>query len=124
MKIALLASEGAPYIKSGGLGDVMEALPAALGRIEGNEVALLLPYYKKIRENKALDVGQVTSFEITLGWRKQYVGVMKLNNAPKGVQVYFVDNLYYFGNWTAESTVTAMTASALPTSPRPVWKSF
>ncbi|MBR7122758.1 MAG: glycogen synthase [Oscillospiraceae bacterium] len=98
MKIALLASEGAPYIKSGGLGDVMEALPAALGRIEGNEVALLLPYYKKIRENKALDVGQVTSFEITLGWRKQYVGVMKLNNAPKGVQVYFVDNLYYFGN--------------------------
>ena len=38
MRIAILASEGAPYIKSGGLGDVMEALPAALSRIEGNEV--------------------------------------------------------------------------------------
>ena len=44
MKIAIVASEGAPYIKSGGLGDVMEALPAALSRIAGNEVVLLLPY--------------------------------------------------------------------------------
>ena len=44
MKIAILASEGAPYAKSGGLGDVMEALPAALSRIEGNEVVLILPY--------------------------------------------------------------------------------
>ena len=51
MKIAIMASEGAPYAKSGGLGDVMEALPAALSRIEGNEVVLLLPYYKKIKEN-------------------------------------------------------------------------
>ena len=46
MKIAVCASEGAPYAKSGGLGDVMEALPAALSRIEGNEVVLILPYYK------------------------------------------------------------------------------
>ena len=51
MKIAILASEGAPYIKSGGLGDVMEALPSALGKIPGNEVVLILPYYKKILEN-------------------------------------------------------------------------
>ena len=47
MKIAILASEGAPYAKSGGLGDVMEALPAALAKIPGNEVVLILPYYKK-----------------------------------------------------------------------------
>ena len=51
MRIAILASEGAPYIKSGGLGDVMEALPAALARIPGNEVILILPYYHKIKEN-------------------------------------------------------------------------
>ena len=50
MKIAILASEGAPYAKSGGLGDVMEALPAALARIPGNEVTLILPYYKKIKD--------------------------------------------------------------------------
>ena len=54
MKIAILASEGAPYIKSGGLGDVMEALPSALARIQGNQVILILPYYQKIRENPAL----------------------------------------------------------------------
>ena len=47
MRIAILASEGAPYAKSGGLGDVMEALPSALSRIGGNEVVLILPYYKK-----------------------------------------------------------------------------
>ena len=45
MKIAILASEGAPYVKSGGLGDVMEALPAALARMLGIEVVLILPYY-------------------------------------------------------------------------------
>ena len=55
MRIAILASEGAPYVKSGGLGDVMEALPAALSRIEGNEVVLLLPYYKKIKDNPAFE---------------------------------------------------------------------
>ena len=47
MRIAVCASEGAPYCKSGGLGDVMEALPAALARIPGNEVVLILPYYNK-----------------------------------------------------------------------------
>jgi len=97
MKIAILASEGAPYAKSGGLGDVMEALPAALARIEGNEVLLMLPYYKKIKENPAYEVEQVTQFHVALGWRRQYVGVMRLTNRSDGVQVYFIDNEYYFG---------------------------
>ena len=98
MKIALLASEGAPYIKSGGLGDVMEALPSALARIEGNEVVLLLPYYQKIRNNPAYEVEQVTQFHVSLGWRQQYAGILKLKNRTDGVQVYFIDNLYYFGD--------------------------
>ena len=97
MKIAILASEGAPYAKSGGLGDVMEALPSALARIEGNEVALILPYYKKIKENPAYQVEQVAQFYVALGWRQQYAGVMKLIGRNDGVQVYFIDNLYYFG---------------------------
>ena len=97
MRIAILASEGAPYVKSGGLGDVMEALPAALARIPGNEVVLILPYYKKILENEAYEVERVCAFETTLGWRRQYTGVMKLRGRTDGVQVYFIDNLYYFG---------------------------
>jgi len=98
MKIALLASEGAPYAKSGGLGDVMEALPAALSRIDGNEVVLMLPYYKKIRENPAYQVELVKQFYVSLGWRQQYCGVLKLTNREDKVQVYFLDNLQYFGD--------------------------
>ena len=87
MKIVVCASEGAPYCKSGGLGDVMEALPAALQRIEGNEVVLFLPYYNKIKHNAAYEVEQVAEFRVNLGWRQQYAGVMKLTNRNDGVTV-------------------------------------
>ena len=100
MRIAVCASEGAPYAKSGGLGDVMEALPAALARIEGNEVALFLPYYSKIKSNAAYPTEKVAEFRVRLGWRQQYCGVMKLTNRSDGVQVYFLDNEYYFGGRT------------------------
>ena len=97
MRIAIMASEGAPYAKSGGLGDVMEALPAALSRIEGNEVVLILPYYKKIKDNPKYEVEQVAQFYVSLGWRQQYAGILALKNRADGVRVYFVDNEYYFG---------------------------
>ena len=97
MKIAILASEGAPYVKSGGLGDVMEALPSALARIPGNEVVLLLPYYKKILDNPKYETQLVAKLQVYLGWRQQYVGIHRLKNRNDGVQVYFIDNLYYFG---------------------------
>ena len=97
MRIAICASEGAPYAKSGGLGDVMEALPAALSRIEGNEVALFLPYYSKIKSNAAYETEKVAEFRVQLGWRQQYCAVMKLLNRADKVQVYFLDNEYYFG---------------------------
>ena len=100
MRIAICASEGAPYAKSGGLGDVMEALPAALQRIEGNEVALFLPYYNKIKSNAAYETEKVAEFCVQLGWRQQYYAVMKLLGRNDGVQVYFLDNEYYFGGRT------------------------
>ena len=100
MKIAILASEGAPYIKSGGLGDVMEALPSALARIPGNEVVLFLPYYEKIKNDPSFDVELVTQFYVALGWRQQYCGVLKLKNRTDGVQVYFIDNMQYFSGRT------------------------
>ena len=100
MRIAVLASEGAPYAKSGGLGDVMEALPAALKRIEGNEVLLILPYYNKIKNNPAYEVETAATMTVKLGWRQQYCGVMRLTNREDGVQVWFIDNDYYFGGRT------------------------
>ena len=98
MKIAVFASEGAPYAKSGGLGDVMEALPAALQRIPGNEVVLVLPYYKKIKENPAYPTELVQERTVQLAWRQQYLGVRRLKNRADGVTVCFVDNDYYFGH--------------------------
>ena len=100
MKIAICASEGAPYAKSGGLGDVMEALPAALARIPGNEVVLFLPYYNKIKTNEKYPTEMVAQFRVPLGWRQQYCAVMKLTNRTDGVTVYFLDNEYYFGGRT------------------------
>ncbi len=97
MRIAIAASEGAPYAKSGGLGDVMEALPAALSRIEGNDVVLLLPYYKKIKDNPKYAVERVGELTVQLGWRQQYAGILRLTNRADAVKVYFIDNDYYFG---------------------------
>jgi starch synthase len=97
MRIAVVASEGAPYVKSGGLGDVMEALPAALQRIEGNEVLLILPYYKKIKENGKYATELAAELTVSLNWRNQYCGVRRLLNREDGVQVLFIDNDYYFG---------------------------
>ena len=97
MKIAILASEGAPYAKSGGLGDVMEALPSALAKIPGNEVVLILPYYQKIKNNPKYNVELVKQFNVSLGWRQQYAGIFRVKDRTDGVQVYFVDNHYYFG---------------------------
>ena len=51
MKIVFAASEAAPFLKTGGLGDVAEALPLALSQQAGSEVCIFLPYYKKIKEN-------------------------------------------------------------------------
>ena len=100
MRIAVCASEGAPYAKSGGLGDVMEALPAALARIEGNEVVLFLPYYNKIKYGGKYETELVAQFRVGLGWRQQYAGLMKLLGRNDGVQVYFIDSEYYFGGRT------------------------
>ncbi len=95
MKIALLASEGAPFVKSGGLGDVIQALPKALAHIPGNEVVVLLPYYKQIAEN--FDTEYVGQCYVSLGWRQQYAGIFRQKESANGVTIYFVDNLYYFG---------------------------
>lgn len=97
MKIAMVASEAAPFVKTGGLGDVMQALPAELSRIKGNEIVLLLPYYKKLKQDPNLQVEYIGSFNMELAWRESYVGILRLKSRRKKLQVYFIDNDYYFG---------------------------
>lgn len=75
MRIAMVASEAAPFVKTGGLGDVMQALPNALSKLKGNEICLFLPYYKRIKENPAVETEQVGSFSMELAWRESYVGI-------------------------------------------------
>lgn len=97
MKIAMVASEAAPFVKTGGLGDVMQALPAALSKIKGNEIVLFLPYYKRLKQDKTLPVEFLGSFNMELSWRESYVGILKLKSRKKKLQIYFIDNDYYFG---------------------------
>ena len=97
MKIAMVASEAAPLVKTGGLGDVMQALPAELARIKGNEIAVFLPYYKKLKQDETLPVEFLGSFNMELAWRESYVGILRLKSRRKKLQIYFIDNDYYFG---------------------------
>ncbi len=97
MKIVFAASEAAPFMKTGGLGDVAEALPAALSEQKGNEVLVFLPLYKKIKENPDIKLEFVKSFAVNLAWRWQHAGLFKLKSRKKKLQIYFIDNEQYFG---------------------------
>ena len=87
MKIAIAASEAAPYIKTGGLGDVMQALPLALSRLPKNEVSLFLPYYGAIKYSGKYETEFLGCFDVPLAWRREYVGVMRLKTRRKKLRV-------------------------------------
>ena len=94
MKILFAASEAAPFLKSGGLGDVLEALPTELAKNRAHEIAVVLPLYKKIKENDAISLRFVTSFSLPSPLSESYVGVYTLKRGR--VTYYFIDNEYYF----------------------------
>lgn len=93
MKILYVVSEAAPFVKTGGLGDVAGSLPAALSK-EGHDVCVMLPLYSKISEEWRGKMEFLFHTDVTLAWRKQYCGVFKLEH--DGVTYYFLDNEYYF----------------------------
>ncbi|GFH39636.1 glycogen synthase GlgA [Pseudolactococcus insecticola] len=96
MKILLAAAEGAPFIKTGGLGDVVGALPKSLNHAADADVRVILPYYKKIAEKFSDKIEDVFWTFVDVGWRHQYVGVKKITQDK--TTVYFIDNDYYFGS--------------------------
>lgn len=97
MKIVFAASEAAPFVKTGGLGDVAQALPAALAEYKGNEILLFLPYYSSIKNNSDISVERVAEFNVALSWRSAYAGLMRYKSKKRKLKVYFIDNEYYFG---------------------------
>ena len=96
MKILFAASEAAPYIKTGGLGDVAAALPKALAAAPNTEVFVFLPYYKSIRENPEFVMEQVAQFNVPLGWRNIHTTLYRAVTRRKKLQYYFVDSGYHF----------------------------
>ncbi len=96
MKILFAASEAAPYLKTGGLGDVAAALPKALSDDPHAQVRVFLPYYKAIKDNPQLSVEYVTHFFLPLSWRSVYAGVFRATTGRDNLTYYFIDNEYYF----------------------------
>ncbi len=94
MKILYAASEAAPFLKTGGLGDVAYGLPRALSQKEDVEICVFLPYYKAIKDNPAFSAEYVTHFDMPLAWRNTYVGIFRA--VIDRVTYYLIDNEYYF----------------------------
>ncbi len=95
MKILFATSELAPLAKSGGLGDVAGALPQSLVKL-GHEVKVIMPLYKVIKSKYEDQLKFVRWSMIKLGWRTMYSGLLTMDF--NGVQIYFIDNEYYFGH--------------------------
>ncbi|MDT2260133.1 glycogen synthase GlgA [Paenibacillus larvae] len=94
MKILFAAAEAVPFVKTGGLGDVIGSLPKELKRL-GADIRVVLPKYGDIPERFRQNMETVAVFDVRLGWRNQYCGIEKLKHDE--VTYYFVDNEYYFG---------------------------
>ena len=92
MKILLATSEAAPFIKTGGLGDVAAALPKALAETPNTEVYVFLPYYKAIKDNPEFEIEYITNFTVPLSWRNVYAGLFRAVSKRKKLQYYFIDN--------------------------------
>lgn len=92
MKIAMIASEANPLVKSGGLADVVYALSKELNKND-NEAIIILPFYQKIKA-KNLPLEFLGSFNIFMSWRQQYCGVLK--TVIDGITYYLLDNEQYF----------------------------
>jgi starch synthase len=93
MKVLFAASEAVPFVKTGGLADVIGSLPKELAK-QGVDVRVILPKYEDISPRFTTLMEKVATFELEMGWRTLYCGIFKL--VWEGITYYFVDNEFYF----------------------------
>lgn len=93
MQIVFASAECAPFVKTGGLGDVAGSLPAALVRA-GAEAIVMVPKYATIKDEYKAQMEHFSDFYVSLGWRNEYCGLEKLEH--DGVTYMFIDNERYF----------------------------
>lgn len=93
VQIVFASAECAPFVKTGGLGDVAGSLPAALVRA-GAEVIVMVPKYATIKDEYKAQMEHFSDFYVSLGWRNEYCGLEKLEH--DGVTYMFIDNERYF----------------------------
>ena len=94
--VLFVASECVPFVKTGGLADVVGSLPKYFDKNEF-DVRVMVPKYACIPEEWKNKMNYVTHFYIDLAWRKQYVGIMEMEY--EGVKFYFIDNEFYFAGF-------------------------
>lgn len=95
-KILFVASESVPFIKTGGLADVVGSLPKYLNKDEF-DVRVMLPKYLCMKEEYKGQLNYISHFYMDLGWRSQYVGILEMEY--DGIKFYFIDNEYYFSGF-------------------------
>lgn len=95
-KILFVASESVPFIKTGGLADVVGSLPKYFDK-ENYEIKVMLPKYLCIEEKWRQQMKYKTHFYMDFQWEDRYVGVLELQYG--GITFYFIDNEYYFGGF-------------------------
>ena len=93
-KILFVGAEAMPFAATGGLGDVLGSLPAALAAAGDNDVRVIMPLYAAVSAQWRAQMKQEAVFYVKLAWRNQYCGVFSL--VKEGVTYYFLDNEYYF----------------------------
>ncbi|MBP2641904.1 MAG: hypothetical protein H6Q66_2855 [Firmicutes bacterium] len=93
MKVLLAAAEAVPFVKTGGLADVVGSLPQELRR-QGIDARVILPLYRDIPEIFLAKMTHVLASTVSLGWRRQYCGLLQM--VYQEVPFYFIDNEYYF----------------------------
>ncbi len=92
-KVLFVAAEAAPFVKTGGLGEVVGSLPKALHKL-GIDARVIIPKYGDIPQQYLQEMVFLRDFKVPLSWRKQYGGLFVLEH--QGVPYYFLDNEYYF----------------------------